>query len=135
MGGANGIMLPAHIAPAWRALCVHLEGFCRKEPVHLLQSHASIHCASCYKVHRSSDLRNCGRGCGCCSAEIDLEGIGMTPCAIKRLPWSRQYQRKVAEAELEAFFDTHDMQSVVTCLGVFQEVAADGHYFLQVAMQ
>lgn len=59
----------------------------------------------------------------------------MTPCAIKRLPYEEFWDHKDAEAELEALHDTHDITSVVTCLGVIKDAAPDGHIHLQVAMQ
>ena len=54
------------------------------------------------------------------------------PCAVKMLPYNSEDDVERADAELEALWDTHELSSVLTCLGVFLDVAADGARHLQI---
>lgn len=76
----------------------------------------------------------------CCSAEVDLlddEGrpAGMKPCAVKTLQYSTQLDRIRAHAELAALWEFHNLDSVLTCYGVFEELAVDGTRCLHIATE
>lgn len=71
-----------------------------------------------------------------CSAEIDTKEHGTIACAVKSVPFLTPREQILAEAELAALSETHDISSVVTCLGVFlDDTRSDGRIYLQVATQ
>lgn len=67
-----------------------------------------------------------------CSAQIDIQGVDMMPCAVKRLPYGTPWERSHAEAEMQAFRTTQDQDHVISCLGVSWDAAT---LSFQVAMQ
>lgn len=72
----------------------------------------------------------------CCSGEIEVKGRSeRVPCAIKMLPYTSLTDHDIAQAELEALWDTYDMTSVMTCLAVFEDRRADGTCWLHVATE
>ena len=69
----------------------------------------------------------------CCSAEIEMNGNAeRQPCAVKTLPYASVYDQRSAEAELEALWDTRELESVMKCFAVFLDVNPDGEECLRV---
>lgn len=66
-----------------------------------------------------------------CSAEMFVpatpaEPATLKPCAVKTLRYSTHKEQRMAEAEVDALWATHGLESVITCYGVFPDWTANG---------